>query len=154
MKYKLDFYTAYNQFYVQDKLSTGRTDSASFWTAEAYHDRLAMEEGIVGIGTECYGPIKGELEILQVANNEMDISQYDHIVEGGIFLESGTLQLLSCPNPDVALEIELTPGFYRIRVYSAGLATVNGEEGDDYYKIEIWAAQNMERKVLKAYDNP
>ncbi|MEE1946451.1 hypothetical protein VRU48_15105 [Pedobacter sp. KR3-3] len=67
MKYKLDFYTEYNQFYVQDKLSWGGTASASFWTDEAYHDRLAMEEGIVGVGTECYGPIKGELEILQTA---------------------------------------------------------------------------------------
>jgi hypothetical protein len=49
------------------------------------------------------------------------------------------------------LEIELLPGFYRIRVYSSGLDTVIGDEGEDFYKIEIWPDRNMERKVLKQY---
>ncbi|MEE1946452.1 hypothetical protein VRU48_15110 [Pedobacter sp. KR3-3] len=68
-------------------------------------------------------------------------------------MKSGTLQVLSCPSPDVELESELAPGFYRIRVYNTGLATVDGDEGNDYYKMEIWPERNMGRKVLKAYTN-
>lgn len=111
-----------------------------------------MENGIVGVGTECYGPVKAEICILDAADNQIDYDSYDHIVEGGIILKSGTLQVLDCPNSETHLEINLSPGAYRIRVYSSNLSTVFDDEGDDFYKIEIWPGDgNMERKVLKKY---
>ncbi len=89
MKYKLDFYTAYKQFYLSDKTSSQDTDSSCFWTTEANNDRLAIEEGILRVGTECYGPVKGELNILNRIKNELDGNRYDHIVEGGLEIKSG-----------------------------------------------------------------
>jgi hypothetical protein len=150
--YKIQFYTTHRQFYVCDKSSPAATDSDNFWTMEAVNDRLAMEEGIVGVGTECYGPVKAEIYVLDAAENQIDYDNYDHIVEGGVILKSGRLQVLDCPDSEIQFEINLLSGNYRIRVYSSNLSTVVDDEGDDFYKIEIWPSNgNMERKVLKKY---
>lgn len=151
MAYKISFYTQYQQFYIYDKKSPGKTDSNNFWTKTAHKERLALEDGVLGIGTECYGPVKAELIVLDSVNNAFDIDLYDHIVEGGIDLKSGILQVLNCPDFQSELDIELKPGKYRIRVYSSNLTSVIGDEGDDFYKIEIWPDNKMEREVLKQY---
>lgn len=58
---------------------------------------------------------------------------------------------MDCPNSSVELEVKVKPGNYRVRVYSSNLDTVIDDDGDDYYKIEMWPDDNMERKVLKKY---
>jgi len=153
IQYKLDFYTEYNQFYISDKTSQRNTGSINFWTPEALTDRLAIEIGVMGVSTECYGHIKGELDVLDTANNLIDFNKYDHIVEGGIEIKSGELQVLDCPTSEIYLKIKLQPGTYRIRVYCSNLASavLDEDEGDDYYKIEIWQSRDVERKVLKRY---
>ncbi len=151
MNYPFNFYTEYHQFYIQDKTSEGRTDSDDFWTKMANSDRLAMEDGIIGIATECYGPVKGELIVLDSVNNQYDPNLYDHVVEGGVELKSGSLQVVGCLDFNNELEIKLKPGKYRIRVYSSNLDSVVGDKGDDFYKIEIWPSNLLERKVLKRY---
>ncbi|MDO3645016.1 hypothetical protein [Mucilaginibacter sp. L3T2-6] len=151
MTYKLNFRTQYNQFYIADKESPMKTDEASFWTTEAYDDRLAIGDGILGVGIESYGPVNGELTLLNTRNNSFDFSKFDHIVEAGINIKSGHLEVLDCPNSGVHLEVKINPGHYRVRVYSANLASVNGDKGDDFYHIEIWPDKNPERKVLKRY---
>jgi len=153
MKYPLEFYTSYHQFYIYDKDSPGDTSSPEFGNQQSYNDRLAIEKGIIGVGTECYGPIKGELELLNASNTSVNLNDYDHIVEGGIEIESGVLQILTCPTSSIELEIQIDPGLYRARIYSSNLASVEGgEEGDDFYKIEIWPDSYMERNVLKYYN--
>jgi len=153
MTYKLDFKTQYNQFYISDKESPNNTASDSFWTEKAHNQRLAMEDGVIGIGIQSYGHVKGELNLLSSVNNDKDYSKYDHIVEGGLNVKSGTLQVLDCPNSEVELELKIKPGKYRVRVYSSNLVTADMDEveGNDQYKIEIWPDSNMERKVLKQY---
>src|SRR5260370_11228076 len=121
MYFKLDFTTQHNQFYLSDKSSSGNTASDSFWTEQAFKDRLAVEEGILGVGTECYGHVKGELNILDNENKEADYDQFGHIVEAGIEIRSGVLQILDCPNSIVELEVEIRPGIYRVRIYASGL---------------------------------
>jgi hypothetical protein len=152
MKLNFEFDTQYNQFYLSDSLcprEMGRTD---FWTPEAYDERLAIAEGILGIGTECYGPVKGEIEILDSENKNFDITKFDHIVEGGIKIGSGSLEILDCPTSTVQLKVKLNPEGYRVRIYSSNLDSVEGGEmGDDYYKIELWPDNDFSRKVLKQY---
>lgn len=157
MKYPLDFYTSYNQFYIYDKDSPGKTNSNSFWTNEAYEDRLAINDGILGIGTECYGHIRAELEILESENN-LDFTYFDHIVEAGIEIKSGIVQVLDCPNSVIQIELKVAPGNYRVRVYSSNLNSVDGDggdtgndDGDDFYRVEIWPDASTERRVLKRY---
>jgi len=152
MKYPFDFSTSYSQFYIHDKGSSGNIGSNNFWTNDAYNDRLAIAEGTLGVGTECYGPVKGELFLLDVINTSINFNDYDHIVEGGIDIKSGIIQILNCPVSSVELEICIDPGLYRARIYSSNLVSVEGgEEGDDFYTIEIWPDTKTERKVLKRY---
>src|SRR5579864_8641581 len=97
MVYQLDFSTGYNQFYIIDGESDGDTGSDNFWTDDAFNDKLAIEDGVLGIGIESYGQVKAELQILNNSNKEIDFSKYDHIVEGGIKIGSGLLQIIDCP---------------------------------------------------------
>ncbi len=153
MQHKLDFYTSYNQFYICDKNFRGDTGSDDFWTDDAFSDRLALEDGILGVGTASYGHIRAELDILNKANEELDVDQYDHIVEGGLVIESGVLQVLDCPNSEVELEVGVKPGTYRVKIYSSNLlsADIDENDGDDFYKIEIWPDSVMKREVLKRF---
>ncbi|MET7001560.1 hypothetical protein [Chitinophaga defluvii] len=152
MNHKLDFYTQYHQLYIGDKESPQGTDDGNFWTEDATDSRLAIGEGILGIGLECYGPFKGELVLLDKKRNGVEYSQYDHIVEGGLNVRSGILQVLDCPNLNVELELKLNPGIYRVRVYSLNLNSVEGDAGNDYYIIEVWPDTHTERTVLKQYE--
>lgn len=151
MKYPLDFYTTHNQFYIYDKDSPGDTASDNFWTAEAFDDRLAIENGILGVGLECYGQVKAEVEILNRFNENIILADYDHVVEGGIIIKSGFIQILDCPDSSVQLELPVEPGAYRVRIYSSNLASVDGDNGDDFYRIEIWPDSDLKRTVLKRY---
>ncbi|MBS0027234.1 hypothetical protein ACTJJ0_12275 [Chitinophaga sp. 22321] len=162
MKVKyFEFSTQYNQFYIEDGKdeNKGNAGSANFWSDEAFNNRLALEKGIIGVGTESYGNIKGEIEILDKPVINLDYNKYDHIVEGGINLPSGELQIRDCPNAHLELSIKVNPGKYRVRVYSSNLASVKendlpNDTDNDHYRIEAWPSDDMERKVLKQYNNP
>lgn len=151
MKYKFNFNTSHNQFYISDKFSSTNIGLDDFWTNKAYEDKLAIGKDIIAIGTECYGNVKGELVILEKPVSTIEFNLYDHIVEGGLELKSGDLRILDCPNSSIQLEVKVKPGTYRVRIYSSNLASVVDDDGDDYYKIEIWESDNIERKVLKRY---
>jgi hypothetical protein len=154
-KYKLDFHTDYNQFYLFDKGSPGQTDSFDFWTKDAFDGRLAVEKGVLGIGTQTRGHIRGELFILDSEKHKADCIKFDHVVEGSIEIKSGILQILDCPNSTIELEITLNPGTYRVRIYSANLRVADGDEveGTDRYEIDIWPALYTSRKVIKQFKN-
>ena len=153
MKYNFDFYTQYNQFYIADKFSKADTGSEDFWNNTAYNERLAILGNTLGIRIQSYGHVKGEIIILEKASEEVNHKFFDHIVEGGIDVNSGLLEILDCPNSNLELEIKLNPQRYRFRIYSSNLSSVIDDDGDDYYKIEIWPDNDMERKVLKLYNS-
>lgn len=151
---QLSFYTEYRQFYVSDKNPSGTTTSDNFWTEEASTRRLAVEDGILGVGTECYGPVKGEIELLNSSPSEDNFDSYDHVVEGDLQVKSGVLQIISCPTSTVEFETTVKPGNYRVRIYSMNLDSVNGEdEGEDYYRIEVWQESPKGVKLYKEYKN-
>jgi len=151
MKYFLDFETSHNQFYIIDEAYQKNVPSYNFWNTEAFSYRLAVEEGIVGVLTLSYGHIKGEIKILDKENDLIDFIKYDHIVEGGLDVKSGILQVIDCPTSKVSCQIKLEPGLYRIRIYSSGFKDTDMDEmeSNDYYIIEIWPGKALERKILK-----
>ncbi|MGV4413591.1 hypothetical protein [Chryseobacterium sp. T1] len=154
--YRFTFSTQYNQFYLEDKGNNSDTVSFDFWNEDAFNERLALSNKIIGVGTQSYGNIKGEIEILEKPNTNIDYSKYDHIVEGGINIGSGELQILDSPNSHLELSLKVTPGKYKVRVYSSNLASVKepdlpNDTDNDYYRIELWKSDEMERKVLKQY---
>ncbi|WP_286863373.1 MULTISPECIES: hypothetical protein [Sphingobacterium] len=149
--YPLDFYTQYRQFYLTD--GADEFPDSDLWTEQTYHERMAVNKGFLAVGTECYGPVKGQLEIKNDGSNIENLEEYDHVVEGKIDIEKGVLQVQDCPTSSVVQEVELPSGLYSVRVYSKGLTTVEGDEGDDFYRIVIWPATNNDKKVkvLKQY---
>ncbi|MGN6495155.1 MAG: hypothetical protein ACTHLE_24420 [Agriterribacter sp.] len=151
MNHTLNFGTSNYQFYITDKNFSQYTGDSNFWTDDAIRCRLAVGEGILGVGLECYGPFKGELILLDKKRDDVEYSHYDHIVEGGLNIKSGILEVLDCPNSNVELEVKVSPGSYGVRIYSLNLDSVEGDAGNDYYIIEIWPGINTERKVLKQY---
>jgi hypothetical protein len=151
MKHSFEFYTSHHQFYICDKNTPGGTDSDEFWTQEACNDRLAIEDRILGVETASYGPIIGEIHIQEKENKTNNFSKYDHVVEAGLNLESGILQIRDCPNLAVEFEIQVKPDHYKVRIYSSDLNIEDEEVGGDFYKIEIWSDKISDKKVLKKY---
>jgi len=146
---KIDFWTSHHQFYIVDKSSPFRADSDDFWSAQASEDKLAIEGGILGVGTECYGHVNGDIHTLDTAPTEEDLSTYDHVVEGSLILPSGILQVFACLDKIPIIELELPPVTYRVRVYSSNLSSVDGDSGDDYYRVRIWPEVYVQRRVLR-----
>lgn len=149
--YPLEFYTQHNQFYLTN--GADEDSDGDLWTETTSYQRMAIDKGFLAVGTECYGPVKGQLEIKNNASNIGNLDEYDHVVEGKIDIETGVLQVQDCPTSSVIQEVELAAGLYSVRVYSKGLKTVEGDEGDDFYCIVIWPAMNNDKKVkvLKQY---
>ena len=153
MEHKLDFYTSYNQFYITSDGGAALTFDSTNWADSAYLERLFLLKNMLVVRTESYGHIKGELYVIDNSNEKISYDKYDHIVEGGIAIKSGTLQILDCPNSSVQFEVKVKPGVYRARIYFLHMAGFDSDENEtkDNYIIEIWPDNNMERKVLKQY---
>jgi hypothetical protein len=149
--YPLQFFTEYYQFYIRDKNTQASADSEIFWTPQASEDKMAVEEGLLGISVAKYAEIKVLVNVHQQKHNIFSLQNYDHIVESSIDIPSGILQILNCTGMQLQLQIELTPGTYTVRSSSANLTTVQGDEGDDFYVIDIYPSEKKERTVLKKY---
>ena len=76
---KHSFRTSYSKFYLADKDSPAATDSNSFWTEEAFADKLAIEEGILGVCTGTYSYVKCEISCLAHRPNEVSFEGYDKL---------------------------------------------------------------------------
>jgi hypothetical protein len=157
MKRQFKFYTQYAQFYLSSAgknfdITNQNTDPKTF--KEDFNTRLIANENALIIFTQSYGKVKGEIALVEKPVQDADFSKYDHVVECGIKVGSGELQILSWPGVDNEMSIQLKAGNYRVRVYSSNFKSVIDDDGDDYYRIEVWPSDNMERKVLKQYNNP
>jgi hypothetical protein len=149
--YRRDFDTSYHQFYILDKDSPSDTDSNTFWTEESHQDRLAIGTNILGVSTGCYGNVKSLIKLLEI-EPVVELDKYDHIVEASIFITSGILQIIPCVSSDDAeLELKLPIGEYCIRINSGNLASVVGDEGEDFYVVQIWPSEKRKRNVLKRF---
>ncbi len=151
--YTLDFSTAYRQFYLFDKDIKGATDSPNFWSKAALDSGLALEKGVIGVGIAAYGQVRLTIQIFDNEPLIFNSGNWDRITEGSIKIKTGYLQILDCPNSEAQLEIALEKNAYRMRVYGANFASVVGDEGDDFYHIELWKAPYQKRSVLKKYKN-
>jgi hypothetical protein len=153
---KYRFGTAYSQFYLADKESPAATDSNSFWTEDAFADKLAVEEGILGVCTGTYSYVKCEVSSLAHRPDESSFDGCDQVVEASLELKSGVLQLLNCPDSTVIASISLPIGVYRVRVVTTGLESIIDEEyeANDKYLVELWPEPLAAREVLKRYPLP
>ncbi len=152
MNFELKFTTDFGQFFIKDKNVIGNTGSENFWSNEAFSNKLAVEEGILGVSiANDEGKVKCEFKILDSKNSIIDFSHFDHVVEASIKVNSGVLQVLDCPHSEIELETVIEKGDYRVRVYFLNLNSANDEIPIDFYKIEMWKEVYSERNVLKQY---
>ncbi len=150
--HQLKFFTEYYQFYILDKNSKCETDSPNFWNEQAGIDKIAVEEGLLGITVGKYAEIDVEVNLLESQKNERNFDEFEHIVEASIDVPSGVLQIKDCTGFDTILELKLAPRTYAVRCYSAKLSSIESDIGEDYYVIEIWASEKFERRILKKFD--
>ncbi len=149
--YDLKFFTEYYQFYIQDKNTKSSTDSNIFWTPQASEDKMAVENGLLGISVAKYAEINVQVNIHPQQQTVFNLQDYEHVVEASIDVPSGVLQVLDCTAMQLQLEINVTPGIYTVRSSSANLKTVQGDVGNDFYVIDIFPSEKIERRVLKKY---
>jgi len=92
-----------------------------------------------------------EVQIADAAPSD-DQAAWDQINECSIHIQSGRLVVAGCTDyfPDAA-RIELPAGWYRARVYYAGLDTLSadGLDGADHYRIVLWPLPGAPATVLK-----
>ncbi len=144
-------YAGYRQFYLQDDLATGSTAGNDFWTAEACTNMLAINPGIIGVGTGSYAPVPVEIILTHTAPDDPFI-EWDQVVEASLQIHGTELQVCPCPDPVVEGHIPITPGTYRVRIYYGNLeSSRETEEGDDYYRIIVWPAPWDSVRVLKSW---
>ena len=155
MKYNLDFFTQYSQFYIVNDSMSSETGDFDFWSEQALKDRLAIDENTLGITVENdFSMVKGELEVLESENVQLDFKA-DHIVEGSLKITNGTIEIQDCPMSGTILLIPVDNTTYRIRIYSYNLNNPIGIDminPNDRYRIEIWPAAIAGRKVLKRWN--
>lgn len=152
MTSKFSFSTSYNQFYICDDLAP---IPYIMWDEVSNNNRIVVFDRFIGVVTESYGDINGEIEILKSKKELSNFDAFDHVVEASINIQSGKLKIEDCPNSSVELEIPIKPGTYRIRIYSSNLKSVEfrDEYGDynDFYKIELWEEDYSEVRILKQW---
>ena len=154
MKINLKLVTDNRQFYLNDKNANGNTGSENFWSESAFADKLAIEDGVLGIGIENdEGKVECEFEILNSKSLIDNFTDFDHVVEASLKIHSGILQIIDCPHSEVEMETEIENGEYRVRVYSINLNTAYEENPKDSYKIEMWKEAYSDRKVLKRFED-
>jgi hypothetical protein len=153
MPNKFKFQTQYSQFYIEDKEAKNTSNNDINWTDEDFDARLATISNQLVVFTTCYGYVKGEISILKKPKRNFSLAKYDHVVEHSIEINSGIIQLIECPTNFVEFEKKVQPGRYRVRVYFLNLDSVIDPdiEASDYYKIEMWLDNDIERKILKKY---
>ncbi|KJC59803.1 hypothetical protein UP10_16830 [Bradyrhizobium sp. LTSPM299] len=147
--FELSLFADYFQFYIQDEPASG--DLSEAWTEEAVDRLLAMAPGMVGIGTVRNMHVPVSVTILDGEPVD-DFAEWDHVVEACLDITSGRIVIARCTDyfPD-AMRIEVSPGTYRVRVSYGALdrLSVNGLEGDDHYRLQLWPAPSIAVRVLK-----
>jgi hypothetical protein len=150
-KYSLNFLTEYYQFYLLDAATASQAGDENFWNKAAEKLRLAVLDGLLGVTIATYGQVYGELAVLREAPPLQ--TRADHIVEASLQLDSGRLLIKNCTGYETQLELNLDKGVYRVRITSQNLDTVSGDEGDDFYIIEIWKDIFSQPALLKAWQD-
>lgn len=144
--------TDYAQFYLVD--GDKSEISKSLWIDEQdFNARAEVIGGIMAIRTERSGKIKVIVDVLDKKQDFKSKDEYDHIVECSLEIKSGHLKIKNCPDFELVKDIKLPVGYYRVRVSSANLSTVDSDySGQDYYRLTIWKESELSVKtVVKQY---
>jgi hypothetical protein len=122
------------------------SDLDKAWTSRATLDRIAVEKGQVGLGTERPDTVGVDIEVLNGRPGDQ-AEPYDHITEASLETKSGALVILGPTDyePD-APRVSLFPGSWRLRSSHAGL-----RHGTERIRLQLWPAPPAAPEVLKRW---
>jgi hypothetical protein len=148
---EIRLHASHRQFYIQDSEPPGSTDDPAFWTERTSQDRLAIAEGILGIGTGSYDFVTVRVEGFG-SQPPLDLSQWDHVTEAGLQVRTGLLLVMGCLS-DSGLFFRVRPGHYRVRCCHANLAASVDSTGDagDWYSAAFWPSAPAPPTVPKRW---
>ena len=149
-QYQYQLFADYFQFYLEDE--NAERETKPFWAKDSNAVGIGLDysNGIIAVGTERNYTVPVLVEIHDSEPKD-DFSIWDRVNECSINIPSGILVIFGCTDyrPDAA-RVKISPQCYRARIYYGGLDTVKEfDEGDDIYKIALWAAPFSEMKILK-----
>ena len=142
---KLVVEAEFHQIHLRD--AGHSTDLADAWTVKATEDRLAVADGVVGVGVANDGPVAVEVELAK-ARPKAALSSFDHATEASLELQSGRLLVVGCTEPiESAPALALEPGWWRARLMHRGISKPGGES----IRLVLWPHARAESQVLKRF---
>lgn len=137
----------YRQVHLMDAQASG--DLSHAWTEQAVSDRVAVADGIVGLGCERDQDVRVTLEVLTAAP-AADAERFDHVSEASLSVPSGELAVLGCTDylPDAA-RLRVPLGDLRVRASHTNLA-----KGRETIRVQLWPAPPAPPAVLARWAPP
>ena len=150
LRHELKVYADYHQFYVWD--AGVDPQAPEDFTDEDTRRMVKVAPNVVVIQPVRNMEVPVELEVHET-DPGCESSDWDHVVETGIELLTGKLQIHECTGGP-ALDLQLSPGSYRVRTLFSGLGTLSadGLEGDDRYRIVLWPGPVVPLHVTKQWE--
>jgi len=146
------------QCYLED--AAAEADTSRVWDDRTVKAHLAVDAGLIAIGTARYG---GQVDVAIELHREEppdELDAWDHVVSASVTFPSGQLTLSSpsSPNDPDNPTLVVPPGTYRFLARYRGLneippEDVDGEpeEGPDRYELVLWPGPPVELAVLKQW---
>jgi len=147
-------YAGYTQFYLTSDPNKIGSDDPEFWSKEAYRERLAVGPFTLSVGTDTYGKVPVDIEVLD-SPSQVPLDDWDHVVEASIDIPSAVLEVSGCPDSETLARIEMPAGVYVARVFCRGLSEFPDDGGSyngDSYLIQLWRGEHRNRTVLKRFE--
>ena len=148
---ELVVYSEYGQFQLSDRESNAEFD----WDVEAFDRHLAIGHDIMSMATTTmFGEVVVRVEVW-ASEPPMDLFASDHIVEASIELSTRRASITSL-STDIPLDVELQPGWFRVRAAGRNLAEGAFEDaelkGRDSYVLQLWQAASGPPTLVKAWN--
>ena len=139
----------YNQFYVQDGgINPMAPDD---WTDQDVESRAKVADYVVVVCPIRNTTVPVEIELFSTAPMVDDVAA-DHVVECGLSLPTGHLQIFECTGVAV-LNWQVEPGTYDVRLLYFGLGTLShdGLDGADRYLVQVWPGKSRGLSVIRKW---
>ncbi len=139
----------YHQLYLWDPSVTNRAPEE--YSDEDVERRVKLGPSVIVVQPERNGEVALTVEVTE-SDPGFDAGRYDHVVECGVELPGGRLQVHECLGGAV-MEATVEPGAYVARVLFAGLGSISsdGLDGDDAYAVQLWRGSPRALRVVKQW---
>lgn len=155
---ELELFADYYQIHLFDDGSV--SDLGDAWTDEAVRDGLAVATDTMAVGTTVNVNVAVTLEVLEVAPEDDDSAEFDHVVEGSLQVPSGQLIVMGCTDyePEAA-RFGMAAGPVRVRVARSNLAEAERLDMDsdddpatmERLRLQVWPAPLDDLVVIKRW---